>query len=65
MLKKRKEKKEKKKKYVGCRSASFFFEKIVWFGSKTMFKRIRERWEGSKEKTRDGGVFVSHFMSRA
>lgn len=59
MLKKRKEKKEKKKKYVGCRSASFFFfEKIVWFGSKTMFKRIRERWEGSKEKKLETGEFL-------
>lgn len=57
MLKKRKEKKEKEK-YVGCRSASFFFEKIVWFGSKTMFKRIRERWEGSKEKKLETGEFL-------
>lgn len=45
--------------YVGCRSAFFFFfEKIVWFGSKTMFKRIRERWEGSKEKKLETGEFL-------
>lgn len=59
MLKKRKEKKEKRKKKVRRMSICFFFfEKIVWFGSKTMFKRIRERWEGSKEKKLETGKFL-------
>lgn len=57
-VKKKKRKKRKKKVRRMSICFFFFFEKIVWFGSKTMFKRIRERWEGSKEKKLETGEFL-------